>query len=147
MSTTLLRIPTERADQLKAVAAHKSVSVSDLIGELVTVEAKRLAITDSLGIGGSADASKLEDGTIALSAARLGNFQWKVAVATFVAETIEALANRKKASNVFDVDAGVEIARVGPSIRLRNIHTGEARTFAPSVALDLARLIREAIAE
>jgi len=143
LSTRLIRLPIERADQLNQLATHKGLSVSDLIGQLVTAEINRLGITHQIGLGSSVDCTMLEDGRVHFSAANIGTFQWSAEAVAGIVTAIEAAL--KRSGGTLDVDAGIEIGRVGTSIRLQNIETGEARTFAPSVAVELVNMLRATI--
>lgn len=147
MSSTTIRLASERVDQLRAIANHRDLSPNDLLGELLDAEARRLGIADQVSLGGTADACKLEDGRIALSAAGLGNLDWSPEVAEDVARVLDDMASGGRTEGILNLDAHLEIARIGPGIRLRNLETGEKRSFSPSVARDLARLIRQAISE
>lgn len=142
MSTELIRIPGERADQLRRLAEHKGGSVADLIGQLIAAEVKRLGLGPQIGLGSTVDIAELENGQVHFSAADLGTFIWSKEATAAVAGAIDNALGRK--GGALDLDAGLEIARVGTSIKIRNIETDEARSFAPSIAKELAALLRAA---
>ena len=140
MSTSLIRLPSERADQLRLLADHMKMSMADVVAKLVTEQMKALGIWH-FGLGATLDTSVREDGKIAFNCENVGSFVWDKSVATNVSDTILALAEGKLGGN-FDLDAGLELHRVGTSVRLTNIETRASRTFAPSVAIDIAILLR-----
>ena len=142
MATDAIRLPIERTDQIRALAAHFRLTIGDVIANLVKDEIKRLGLSETIGLGSTVDIARLEDGSVHFSAADVGTFHWAPAVAMGVSEAIDLALARK--GSTLDLDAGVEIARVGTSVRLRSIETREERAFAPNVAQDLADLIRSA---
>ena len=64
-----------------------------------------------------------------------------VADAVSLAEQLEGDV-AKPAGGTFNLDAGFITTRRGGAIKLRHIETSEERTLTPSVARDLARLLR-----
>lgn len=142
MATDAIRLPIERTDQIRALATHFGLTIGDLIANLVKNEINRLGLSAKIGLGATVDIAPLEDGTVHVDIADVGLFQWAPTVATGVSDAIDVALARK--GSTLDVDAGVEISRVGTSIKLRNIETREERAFAPNVAQDLADLIRSA---
>ena len=142
MATELIRIPSERADQLRALAQHKGTTVSALVGDLVSTEISRLGILREIGVGGF-DVADLEDGNVAFSAHPLGSLTWSKETARDVAETLVNIAtNRGRGSGgAINVDASLEFSRAGAGIRLKNIETDRAQIIATTVATDLAKLI------
>lgn len=138
MATAAIRLPEERAEQARQLAAHKGVSVADLVGTLITDEIKRLGLGQQIGLG-DIDIADLEDGTIHLDYGA-GNHIWSKGQATDIALAIENALARK--GGALNMDAEIEVARVGVSVRLKNLNTGHERTFASSVARELVALLR-----
>lgn len=148
MPTNVIRIPEERYHQLHRLAEHRQVSLSDLIGDLVTSEIDREGLTLKIGIG-TADICKLENGNIWFSSPDIGNFEWTESVALSVADSVEKMSKGIDAPKRYlDVDAGILITRVGRGIRIDPfVAEGEGRAFSQSLARDLAKFIRLAVAE
>lgn len=138
MATAAIRLPEERAEQARQLAAHKGVTVADLIGTLITDEIKRLGLGQQIGLG-DIDIAELEDGTIHLDYGA-GNHIWSKGQAADIALAIENALARK--GGALNMDAEIEVARVGVSVRLKNLNTGHERTFASSVARELVVLLR-----
>lgn len=138
MATAAIRLPEERAEQARKLAAHKGVTVADLVGSLVTDEIKRLGLGLHIGLG-SIEVFKLEDGNIGVDYCA-GVQAWTSNVASNVADAIENAISRK--GSTLDLDAGIEVSRVGVSIKLKNIATKYERTLASSVAKDFVALLR-----
>lgn len=138
MATAAIRLPEERAEQARQLAAHKGVTVADLVGTLITDEIKRLGLGQQIGLG-DIDIAELEDGTIHLDYGA-GNHIWSKGQATDIALAIENALARK--GGALNMDAEIEVARVGVSVRLKNLNTGHERTFASSVARELVALLR-----
>lgn len=138
MATAAIRLPEERAEQARQLAAHKGVTVADLVGTLITDEIKRLGLGHQIGLG-DIDIANLEDGTIHLDYGA-GVHIWSREQALDIAQSIENALARK--GGKLDVDAEIEVARVGVSVRLKNLNTSHERTFASSVACELVALLR-----
>lgn len=134
MATQAIRLPEERAEQARQIAALQNTTIADLVGRLISDEAKRV------GVGlGNIDVANLEDGTIHCDYGA-GVHIWTREQTLDVADAIEkALAKR---GSMLDIDASIEVVRVGMSVRLRHFQTGYEGTFAPSVAHDLVALLR-----
>ena len=139
MATAAIRLPEERAEQARQLAAHKNVNLADLIGGLIVDEIKRLGLGQQIGLG-NIDIATLEDGTIHLDYGA-GNHIWSREQALEIAKAIEDALARK--GSTLDVAAEIEVARVGVAVRLKNIGTGHERTFASSVARELVALLRD----
>lgn len=138
MATAAIRLPEERAEQARQLAAHKGVTVADLVGGLITDEIKRLGLGHQIGLG-DIDIANLEDGTIHLDYGA-GVHIWSREQALEIAKAIEDALARK--GSTLDVAAEIEVARVGVAVRLKNIGTGHERTFAPSIGRELVALLR-----
>ncbi len=139
MATAAIRLPEERAEQARQLAAHKGVTVADLVGGLITDEIKRLGLGHEIGLG-DIDIANLEDGTIHLDYGA-GVHIWTPEQTLGIAQAIENALARK--GSTLDVDAEIEVARVGVSVRLKNLNTSHERTFASSVARELVALLRD----
>lgn len=142
MPSTHIRLPSERADQLRLLAASQGVPITTLLNRLITAEIERLGLAEEIGLGSDINVDPLEDGTVGVCGRDLATFIWTKPVALGVADAIERVTNKKGAT--LDIDAGLQIDRVGTSVRLKSIEADCERTFAPSVALDLAAIIRSA---
>ncbi len=142
MSTTLIRLPVERAHQLKALAAHKNLTMADLVAELIDAETNRLGISDEIGLGYQINVDRLENGVVRFSATEIGTFQWDKPTALNVSVALERVADSR--GGHLDIDSGLEMRRVGTSVKVKNIETGGERTFAPSIARALATNLRKA---
>ncbi|MDR5009442.1 hypothetical protein RGK87_10500 [Agrobacterium fabacearum] len=138
MATAAIRLPEERAEQARQLAAHKGVTVADLVGGLITDEIKRLGLGHQIGLG-DIDIANLEDGKIHFDFGA-GVHIWTPEQTLDIAQAIENALARK--GSTLDVDAEIEVARVGVSVRLKNLSTGRERTFASSVARELVALLR-----
>lgn len=142
MSTDLIRLPSERTDQLRQLAEHKGVSVADLIGQLVTTEINRLGLNQKIGLGKTVDFAILENGLFHADFG-LGVMHWNASTLLGVANAIENAYDRK--GGALDMDAGIEVTRVGTAIKIKSVETGSERTFAPSIAKELVALIRATV--
>ncbi|CUX42448.1 MULTISPECIES: hypothetical protein [Agrobacterium] len=138
MATAAIRLPEERAEQARQLAAHKGVNLADLVGGLIVDEIKRLGLGQQIGLG-NIDIATLEDGKIHFDFGA-GVHIWSREQALDIAKAIENALARK--GGKLDVDAEIEVARVGVSVRLKNIGTGHERTFAPSIGRELVALLR-----
>lgn len=138
MATAAIRLPEERAEQARQLAAHKGVNLADLVGGLITDEIKRLGLGQQIGLG-NIEIINLEDSTVGVDYGA-GKHTWSRQQTLDVAKAIEDALARK--GGMLDVAAEIEVARVGVSVRLKNINTGHERTFASSVARELVALLR-----
>ncbi len=138
MATAAIRLPEERAEQARQLAAHKGVTVADLVGTLITDEIQRLGLGKQIGLG-DIDIADLEDGNIHFDYGA-GVHIWSKEQATDIALAIENALARK--GGKLDLDAEIEVARVGVSVRLKNLNSNHERTFASSVARELVALLR-----
>ena len=134
MATQAIRLPEERAEQARQLAALHGITVSDLVGSMIAAEARRAG----LGLG-NIDIADLEDGTVHFDCGA-GVHIWTRAQTAEVAQAIERVLDKN--AGLFDLDARVEVVRVGLAVRLRNLDTGGERTFAASVARDLVARLR-----
>ncbi|GAK71142.1 hypothetical protein RRU01S_15_00670 [Agrobacterium rubi TR3 = NBRC 13261] len=138
MATAAIRLPEERAEQARKLAAHKGITVADLVGDLITSEIKRLGLGLQIGLG-SIDIADLENGQVHLDYGA-GVHMWTKAQTLDVAQAIENALARK--GGVLNMDAEIELGRVGVSVRLKNLNTNHERTLASSVAKELVALLR-----
>lgn len=139
MATSAIRLPIERVEQARKLAAHYGTTMSDLIGRFITDDIKRLGLGLKIGIG-DIEVITLEDDTIHFECGA-GIHIWTKQQASEVAQIIEDVIDRK-ITGLFDVDAGIEVARVGLGVKLRNIDTGYERVIAIVIARELVSLMR-----
>lgn len=139
MATAAIRLPIERVEQARKLAAHYDTTMSDLIGRFITADIKRLGLGEEIGIG-DIEVITLEDDTIHLEY-RAGVHIWTKEETLRIAQTIEDVIKREL-TGCFDVDAGIEVARVGLGVKLRNIATGYERVIAIVIARELVALMR-----
>ena len=141
MATELIRIPSERADQLRALAAHKQTTMSALIGGIIDGELDRLGLTRAIGLGKPVDIAELEDGTIHFSYGNLGTFNWSRTVVADVADTLREMTDPGRVAANLNVDASLEIRRKGNGVILKHIENGNTVALATPVAAALGKVL------
>jgi len=136
----LIKIPDERAAQLKALADSEGVTVTYLLGRFINREIKAGRLADETpgfrfkpkGQGIQVDIDGLKPQIISSDDAR---------------SLAKALENAASARGTFlDMDASgqPEVGRVGTGIYLKFSGARGRRVIAPSVAIDVARQLRSA---
>lgn len=136
----LIKIPDERAEQLKAIAAVQNLTVTDLIGQFVNAQIKAGKIPDTTpGFVVTKNGKQVEiaaERRVSLSAAD----------ALHAAEWLEKLIGGRGAMLDMDAPEQIEIARVGTGVKITIGSGAKAfeKVFAPSVARDVARQLRNA---
>lgn len=141
MSTTLLRLPSERADQLRRLAEYKRISLADLVGELATTEINRLGLVHEIGLGSTIDICRLENGLLHVDLG-FGVMHWTDENMRNVIAAIESALSKK--GGALDMDSGIEVSRVGTAIKVKSVGNEGERNFAPGIAKELVALMRAA---
>lgn len=149
MTSNAIKLPPERAIQLRTLADARGVSVTEMVGALINREIKAGRLADGVpGFTVKPTRSGLSyDFTI-------GDFvvpRLSIAELRELADTVERVATTKGDSGkIVDIrSTRLAVARIGTGLRIiaENLDTGNRvkRAFPPDVALDLARQLRNAV--
>lgn len=136
--TDLVRLPSERVEQLRALSKKLDMTIADCIGMFINEQiAKGNLAADVPGftVERQGEQIKIDTGEW-LKAMTTGD-------ATQMAKSIRALITPSK-NNPFMPTTGLDIYRRGRSLKLKDPVTGAECTVAPSIASDLANMIERA---
>ncbi|MFS2326424.1 hypothetical protein U2P60_13580 [Brucella sp. H1_1004] len=142
MASAAIRLPFEKVEQARQLAAHHNVTISALISRMITDEIKSLGLEDRIGIN-RIRVKTFPNGTFEFDCG-IGLLIWTSEQALDVAHSIERSADG--VNDRFNVDSGLSVSRVGLGIRLFNMNTGEERMLAPMIAKELAEMLRRVVA-
>jgi hypothetical protein len=137
-------LPDERHQQLLALARALKVTVAEAVGVLVNDAIRHGKIPDAV------PGFKIQRRENVISFEASGAFvrEFNREAATAYAARIKAMAGprtTRRSTNQFL--PAVDIVRRGSGLKLLDPQTGAEKTLAPSVALDIARLIEAAASE
>lgn len=144
----LIKIPDERAAQLKALADKEGMTVTDLIGRFINREIKAGRLPDETpGFRFNAKGQQVHVEIEGVKAPPMS-----CNAARSLAKQLEYMASGKSKHRVtldMDVPSLPEVGRVGTGVYLEFHGTGARgrRVIAPGVALDIARQLRRAAAD
>lgn len=142
MASAAIRIPAEKHEQARKLAAHHNVTISALISRMITDEIKSLGLEDKIGIN-RIRVKTFQNGTFEFDCG-VGPLIWTSEQMLDVAYSMERSADG--VNDRFNVDSGLSVSRVGLGIRLFNMNTGEERMLAPMIAKELAEMLRRVVA-
>jgi hypothetical protein len=136
--TDLVRLPSERVEQLRALSKKLDMTIADCIGMFINEQiAKGNLAADVPGFTVKRHGDQI----------KIDTREWLMALtkgdAAQVAKSIRALITPSK-DNPFMPTLGLEIFRRGRSLKLKDAITGAECTVAPSIASDLANMIERA---
>jgi hypothetical protein len=140
----IIKIPGERADQLKRLADSHNLSMADTIGMLINQEIGAGRLDESLT---GLDVTLLKDRQIRLSILGIGDLTVKRGHALSLAKSLDEAAARKRRTATLDFDVGLLVSGAGPAVKLKAVESDASRVLAPSIARDFANLIRKAASE
>lgn len=134
-----INLPTERVQQLEKLAEKWSMSVADVVGELIHQQIEKGELEpDVPGFRIYREGKEVHVGTD----------EWNKVVssqsATNIARSIRALISPSKDNPVMPLPEGFGLARRGTSLKLKDTRTGAEKTLAPSIAKDVADLLERA---
>lgn len=138
----LIKLPSERVEQLRILSKNREMPIADLIGEFITEQIAKGHIEPgipTIAVKRAKDSIEIDFGTFKRT--------MPLDVARAYATTLEWFANRNGefaqiAQNLSGAQV-VGIKRQGTSVKVEGENGGE-RTLAPSIARDLAEIVRNA---
>lgn len=140
-ATTMLRLPAERIDQLKALTAALGLaSTADTVGHLIREQAARRVIPDTIpGVLIEADAEG-----VSIAVGEAVPTRYSRATAAKIVATVRQVVNGEAAGTA-SIDGNFIVMRQGNGVRLHFPLTAPAKSVSPDIARDVARLIEQAI--
>jgi hypothetical protein len=138
----IIKIPDERAAQLKTLADNEGITVTDLLGRFINREIKAGRLPDET----PGFRFKRQDHKVYVEIDGVKATPISCDDARSLAKHLERVAKGGGAFLDMDTPGQPEVGRVGTGIYLKFSGAGAngRRVMAPSVALDVARQIRRA---
>ncbi|MBE7183432.1 MAG: hypothetical protein INR68_03375 [Methylobacterium mesophilicum] len=142
--TITIGVPPERFQQIKTLADRRGRNMADTIGDLVNLAIDRNELEPELP---GWNIESYQDGVLFENAEMDLTRQWSKPVALSLAETLEAMTQPgERLKGCLNMDARLQLDRWGTNVRLTDTETKAQRHLPRSIAADIARLIRRAIA-
>jgi len=138
----LIKIPDERATQLKALADREAITVTDLLGRFINREIKVGRLPDETpGFRFKPIGRKVQIEIDGIKAPAIPHED-----ARSLADQLERIAIKGGAFLDADAPGSFQVGRVGNGVYLQFVSNGAKarRVLAPSVTLDVARQLRRA---
>lgn len=137
-NATTIMLPLERAQQLRNIATNLDMSIASAIGVMIRHQIAEGIIDDALpGFRVNPRGKQVE---FALDDGDSVPLLMPAEAANSLAHSLDQVADGKS-KGVLDLDAGVEIFRVGTGIRLKA--AGLEKTVTSDIAHDIAGLLRK----
>ncbi|SHH03481.1 hypothetical protein SAMN02745157_0198 [Kaistia soli DSM 19436] len=136
---TQMLLPDERALQIKALATARGITSIDVIGHLINAAIERGELEDTLP--GWLIAREGDEVVFAVGESE--TTRYPLQVARVFAERIRAVMSGELPS-LLDLDDDYLITRAGTGFKIGN--STASKPVAPSVAVDIARLLNKAAA-
>lgn len=139
---THIALADERAAQLRQFGESRGVGIADAVALLINHAIETGLMADELpGFHVSRRGAK-----VTLIADGLFTETLNKAAAMELAGQLDGDVDDDQPHEMFNIDVGFITGRRGSSIKLKHVASGSEKTMAPSVARDLARILRRAAA-
>ena len=134
-----INLPTERVQQLEKLSEKWSMSVADVVGELIHQQIEKGELEpDVPGFRIEVEGKEV----------RIGTDEWDKVVsarsASNLAQSIRSILTPSKDNPFMPLPEGFGVARRGTSLKLKDTETGAEKTLAPSIAIDVADMLERA---